>query len=297
MLVTLFLTTVLAPPPLPPGDHDRTIKVDGRPRSYHVHVPPQYDPAKPIPVVIALHGGGTNASMMAKMSQLSKKSDEAGFLVIYPNGTGIGLLNFNAGGRRDCIKDEPDDVKYIGAVLDEVGCLASIDSKRIYATGLSNGGMMCYRLAAEMSDRIAAIAPVAGTMAIEKATPTKPVPIMHFHGTADKIVPPTGPARGTPSFLTFKTLDETLQLWRKINECPDKAQEVHFEDKAKDGTTVRQLTYGPGKNGSEVILIEIEGGGHTWPGHKSLIPFLGKTTLDISANDLMWDFFQRHSRN
>ena len=295
MLGTLLLTTAMVLP-LQAGDHVRTIKVDDRVRSYHLHLPPQYHPTKPIPVVIALHGGGTNASLMARMSQLSQKADQAGFLVIYPNGTGIGLLNFNAGGRRDRVKDEPDDVKYIGAVLDEVGCLASIDRKRIYATGLSNGGMMCYRLAAEMPDRIAAIAPVAGTMAMEKAAPTRSVSIMHFHGTADRIVPPTGPARGTPSFLTFKSLDETLQLWRKINECPHQAQEVHFENKVKDGTTVRQLTYGPGKEGSEVILVEIEGGEHTWPGHRSAIPFLGKATLDISANDLMWEFFQRHSR-
>jgi polyhydroxybutyrate depolymerase len=154
--------------------------------------------------------------------------------------------------------------------------------------------MMCYRLAAELSDRIAAIAPVAGTMAMEDAKPKRPVPVMHFHGTADRIVPFAGPAKRSSEFPIFKSVEETIRLWCKIDGCPETPKVTEFPDKVDDGTTVKRKTYGPGKDGTEVVLIEIEGGGHTWPGRKPPVGFLGKSSLDISANDLIWEFFQRH---
>ena len=159
---------------------------------------------------------------------------------------------------------------------------------------MSNGGMMCYRLAAELSDRIAAIVPVAGTMAISEAKPNRPVPLMHFHGTADRIVPFGGPKNGTPKFLTFKSVEETIKVWAEINGCQKEPVVEQLEDKAEDGTTVTKKTYSPEEGGAEVILVEIEGGGHTWPGVEPPVRFIGKSTKDILANDMIWDFFQRH---
>lgn len=141
---------------------------------------------------------------------------------------------------------------------------------------------------------VAAIAPVAGAMAIEEAKPTRPVSIIHFHGKSDSMVPFSGPNKKTPKFLTFKSVEESIAVWRKINECPEVAIITDFPDKKNDGTTAQKKCYGPGKDETEVILIEIENGGHTWPGEKSPISLIGKSTLDISANDLMWDFFQKH---
>lgn len=154
---------------------------------------------------------------------------------------------------------------------------------------------MCYRLAAELSNRIAAIAPVAGTMLLDDAQPARPVPVMHFHGMADRLVPPEGPGRMTPNFLAFHSLDETIAIWCRVNGCtgdptitkPPKRDE--HED-----TSVTRKSYGSGTAGAEVILFEIAGGGHTWPGQPSPLKLLGHSTQDISANDLIWEFFERH---
>ena len=191
MALSFFLAAALltADPMLKPGNHTRTLKVDGQDRSYLVHIPAKYDGKTPTPVVLALHGAAMNGPMMAVFCGLNKKADEAGFIVVYPSGgTGMGIfLVWNAGSVVS--KDRPDDVAFIRKALDDLGGVVKVDPKRVYATGMSNGGMMCYRLAAELSDRIAAVAPVSGTMAIEKASPKRPVPLMHFHGTADTFVP------------------------------------------------------------------------------------------------------------
>lgn len=296
MSAILLLLATVAADPLGSGDHTRKITVDDRERSYLFHVPPKYNHEKPTPVVLIFHGAGTNAAITVSFTGMSKKSDEAGFVAVYPNGTGFGpILTFNAGGRQGNLEEgSADDVKYVGALLDDLATVINVDSKRVFATGISNGGMMCYRLAAELSDRIAAIAPVAGTIAIDKCTPTRPVPVMHFHGNADKMVPFGGPDKGTPKFLTFKSVEESIATWRKLNECPDDPTITELPDTEDDGTKVTKRCYGPGKDGAEVVLIEIEGGGHTWPGQKAPISVIGKSTLDISANDLLWEFFQTH---
>jgi len=173
------------------GDHQRSLMVDGIKRTYLVHVPKSYAPDKPTPVVLALHGAAMNGSMMVWFSGLSKKADEAGFIVVYPSGTGTGpFLTWNAGGFQGRMAEgRPDDVRFVSSLLDDLATVCSVDSKRVYACGMSNGGMMCYRLAAELSDRIAAIAPVAGTIAIGESKPKKPIPVMHIHGSKDTIVP------------------------------------------------------------------------------------------------------------
>jgi polyhydroxybutyrate depolymerase len=293
----LLLSSALAADPLAPGDHNRTLQVDGGTRSYIVHVPPKLNSKQPTPVVLAFHGAATNGSIMALSTDLSAKADEAGFIVVYPNGTGKGdmLLFWNAGGWHGTGADKmPDDVKFVRELLNELAKVVKADPKRIYATGMSNGGMMCYRLATELSDRIAAIAPVSGTMAENQCHPLRPVPVMHFHGTQDKLVPFDGPDQREAKVMAFKSVEETIRTWAKIDGCPPKPKITKLAHKGDDGTTVERKTYGPGKGGGEVILFVINGGGHTWPGRKWPVPWLGKTTKDISANDLMWEFFKRH---
>src|SRR5205823_9528672 len=136
----------------------------------------------PSPVVLALHSAAMNGSMMARFTGLSEKSDQAGFVVVYPNGTGTTslFLYWDAGGVRGKVSD---DVGYVAKLLDDLATVVNVDPKRVFAAGMSNGAMMCYRLAAELSDRIAAIAAIAGTMAIEDCRPRRPVPVIHFHGT------------------------------------------------------------------------------------------------------------------
>lgn len=289
----LLAVTTLPADPLPPGDHVRWLTVGEENRSYLVHIPPSYKPRRPTPVVLALHSAAMNGSMMARFSGLSEKSDQAGFVVVYPNGTGTTslFLYWDAGGVRGRVSD---DVGYVAKLLDDLPAIVNVDPRRIFATGMSNGGMMCYRLAAELSGRIAAIAPVSGTMAIENFHPIRPVPVMHFHGTDDTLVLFNGPDERIPKNLKFLSVNASAEAWAKMNGCPAIPRIIPLPDSACDGTTVRKMVYGPGKDGSEVIVYVIDGGGHTWPGREPRVKLLGKSTRDISANDLIWDFFQKH---
>jgi polyhydroxybutyrate depolymerase len=279
---------------LRPGDHERLLQIGDLHRSYVVHVPPNYDPKHPIPVVLALHGAGTNGGMMTVFSGLTKKADDAGFAVAYLNGTGAGgtLLTWNSGGiRRAGGISAADDVGYVGKVLDDLESCLAVDTHRVYATGISNGAMMCYRLAAEMSERIAAIAPVAGTIAIDNYHPKRPVPVIHFHGTADKLVSFEGPKNAATAGFGFKSVPETMRIVTGVNHCDPDPQITELPDRAHDGTTVTRKVW---KGGADVVLYVVEGGGHTWPGRQPPVRFIGKSTEQISANDLMWEFFQKH---
>src|SRR4051794_7837563 len=180
----LISLLILAVSPLRSGDHTRLLAIGGESRSYSLHLPPSYDPKRPTPVVLALHAAAMNGAAMARFCGLNEKADRSGFVVVYPDGTGSTpfFLFWDAGG----VRGRPsDDVGYTAKLLDELATLVNVDPKRVYATGMSNGAMMCYRLASELSGRIAAIAPVGGTMATETCRPGRPVPVLHFHGTKD----------------------------------------------------------------------------------------------------------------
>jgi polyhydroxybutyrate depolymerase len=291
-LVLVSLCT-LVPQMLEPGDHRRQLRVDGLLRSYSVHIPPSYNPHTPVPVVLVFHPAMMNGNMMAGFCGLNETADRGGFVVVYANGTGSTpvFLYWNAGGVRGRVVD---DVAYTDKLLDDLTSVVNVDSKRVYATGMSNGAMMCYRLAAELSQRIAAIAPIAGTMAIEDCQPIRPVSVLHFHGTKDGLVLFGGPDERTPKNLTFLSVESTIRAWVKANGCPKVPVTAAVGHLQGDGTSVRCTEYGPGKQGAEVILYTIEGGGHTWPGRDPRLRFLGKSTRAISANDLMWEFFQKH---
>lgn len=286
-----------APASLTPGDHWLNVEVQGGTRSCLVHVPPKYDVKQPTPVVLVFHGAMMNAERMVSFCGLNDKADQAGFVAVYPNGTGWRqFLFFNAGGMEGRLAPigATDDVKYVAKLLDDLEVQLNVDRKRVYATGMSNGGMMCYRLAAELSDRIAAIAPVSGTLAIEKCEPKRPVSVMHFHGTEDTLVHFHGPDNQSRTFIWYKSVEDTMRIWTKLDGCPDTPTITPEPKTSADGTRVTKRTYGPGKDGTEVILFVIEGGGHTWPGRDPTRRFLGTTTKEISANDLIWEFFERH---
>lgn len=277
------------------GNYTRQLQVGGQRRTYLIYVPKNYDPQKATPVVLALHGVAMNGPMMVLFSGLNKKADEAGFIVVYPSGTGVGpLLRWNAGGLRgNPAESKVDDVAFIRQLLDELPEQVNVDRRRIYATGLSNGGMMCYRLAAELSDRIAAIAPVAATMAIDECKPGRPVSLIHFHGLKDTIVPFQRGASKRPSMVRLKGVEESIQIWVKLNEC-DQEPLSDTLSKPDDEMQVTRRCYSGGTDGAEVILITIDEGGHTWPGQPPPVGFIGKSTSNISANDLMWEFFEQH---
>lgn len=283
--------------PLGPGDHQRTLTVDGRERSYLVHVPEKRDPEKPLPVVLALHGAAMNGPMMVWFSGLDGKADEAGFVAVYPSGTGTGpFLTWNAGGFTGPMAEgRPDDVAFIRALLDDLAGVLDVDHDRVYACGMSNGGMMCYRLAAELSDRIAAIAPVAGTIAIAESRPSRAVPVIHFHGTKDGIVPFDRKKGRQPPFMRLEDVAGSVRTWVDLNGC-DAAPETETISEEGEDLGVTRTTWRGGRDGAEVVLVTIEEGGHTWPGQKPPVGFIGKSVKAVSANDLLWEFFEKHPR-
>ncbi|MGE0609223.1 MAG: PHB depolymerase family esterase [Pirellulales bacterium] len=299
MNAVALLLAILSAEPLAAGDHEREIVVDGRERSYLVHVPKNYQHAQPTPIVLIYHGAAMNGRMMADTCGMSQKADEAGFVAVYPNGLGIGkaMLVFNAGGiAEQTLKDRPDDVAFARGLLDDLALVVHVDPRRVFATGLSNGGMMSYRLAAEMANRIAAIAPVGGTLGLEECLPQQPVSVMHFHGTEDRLVPWGGPNARSAKVMRFRAVEDSVNAWVKLNGCQAEPVVTALADAKDDGTTVERWDYPGGRDGAEVVLFKVEGGGHTWPGQKPLIDLLGKSTYDISANDEMWEFFQRHPK-
>lgn len=296
MFKTALLTLALVAPAqtesLGAGRHTRSFTWEGVERSYHVYVPAAYDRAKPAPVVLALHGASMNGRIMEGFSGLSPKAEDAGFIVVYPDGgPGAFFHLWNSGSFPGPLRKKNfDDVGFVAKLLDELATAVNVDSKRVYCVGLSNGGMMAYRLGAELSERIAAVASIGGTMVCDECKPKRAVPIMHFHGTKDTLVPYDGVAK---ELVKLRSVDDTIKAWVKANGC--KSEPIVTElPTPRDAFKVTCKQYNSGKNGAEVVLYVIEGGGHVWPGRPSPGGFLGPTTYNINANDLMWEFFQKH---
>lgn len=307
-LPLLATVLVIAPPapPLGPGNHSRTLEWESSKRTYNVHVPPTYDARRPTPVVLVYHGGGSNANQWIPFCGLNKTADEKGFIAVYPDGTGkvvegYQIFGWNGGPRRPGggkpELDRVDDVDFTRAMIDDLEKLVNVDSKRVYATGMSMGGIMVYRLASELSDRIAAIAPIAGPMGTETCSPRRPVSVIHFHGTDDPAVPMTGgKGKIDPSGTDFVSVEHSIRAWVKADECVEQPTTIELPNRVDDGTKATRTTYRGGKEGSEVVLITIEGGGHTWPGREfgPEMKILGPSSKDISANDMLWEFFEKH---
>ena len=280
---------------LKPGNHELSLKTGGRDRAYLLHLPPAYDGKHLLPLVIVLHGGGGNAEGAIRMTGFNQKADKEGFVVVYPNGSGrlkTRLLTWNSGNCCGYALDSGvDDVGFIRALIDELKKTRAVDPQRVYATGISNGGMMTYRLACELSDKIAAIAPVAGALNLENCQPTRPVSVIIFHGTADEHVLYNGgePIRRADTHIRVdKPVSYAVSFWVKHDGCTETPRRT-------EKGTIRTEIYTGGKDGTEVVLYTINRGGHAWPGGHSYL--LGdEPTKEISATDLMWDFFMRHPK-
>lgn len=280
------------------GDYRRYLQCDGRKRFYEIHIPHGYHKEEAIPVVLNFHGGGGNPAQQRKDSQMDSVSDVNNFIVVYPAGTGKlqeRFLTYNAGVCCGYAKENNiDDVSFTEAILDDLAAFFHIDQGRIYATGFSNGAFMCYRLAFQLADRIAAIAPVSGVIGVDMSQykPARSVSVIHFHGLKDMHVAYNGGVgQKAQEKIPRLSVAESIQYWIKYNGCS-----LEQPEEFRKNAAIR-TSYGSGKDGSEVVLWTLEDGGHAWPGGKSTLPeqMVGKLNRDISASELIWEFFQKHS--
>ena len=280
-----------------------------RPRVYYVHLPPQADDGQPLPVVLNFHGGGGDALGQERYTGMDSLADEEGFIAVYPAGTGrLGerLLTWNAGGCCGFAQDESiDDVGFVRVLLDDLEGVVDIDRRRIYATGLSNGAMMAYRLGMEAGDIISAISPVAGAMKVDSFEPVRPLPILHIHSVDDPRAL-YGGGTGPPFPFTNRTVDHVpvesaLELWADCDGCPSAptlADSRSTDYGAEASVQTAELwIYGPCESGAEIGLWKLSGAGHVWPGGDPdfLTNILGPSTTVIDANREMWAFFTRYA--
>lgn len=304
-----------------PGVSDERLAVGGTEREYRRFVPAGYDADTPAPLVVDLHGLTMSDDMEAAVTGMEPLADQEGFLVVTPQGLGdIPFWNFISAGIAT------DDVTFLGDLVDQVGADLCVDTSRVYATGISNGGLMSSALACRLPDVFAAVAPVAGVTFLEGCEDGPPVSYQATYGTADEILPFTGGLGGAiQGFLSSNRLDasaadtdeqtdqidsiafapveDTLARWADRNGCAAEPDEERVSDE------VVRRSWPDCDGGAEVVLYVVEGGGHSWPGTPLFNPDVaaqadtaagglasvaGTTTMDISATELAWEFFQRH---
>lgn len=325
LAAALAAAAALAQPPVPRavaptqvGDYELAVEHDGRTRTALVRVPAQAAEGKPLPVVLNFHGGGGNARDHREYVRMDPLADREGFIVVYPNGTGWfeeQFLTWNAG---VCCgyaaAEKVDDVGFVRALLDALGTQAQVDTARVYATGLANGAMLSYRLAAQASDRIAAIAPVAGSMVlperrIDDVRPSLEVPgrravsIMHIHSLDDPRAVYRGGLGEPVPLTTVRTrhpnAEEVLYRWVAFAGC--RAKPAVMETRAgAPGTataahTATKYVFSGCRDDAEVALWKLAGAGHVWPGARLDEPSqaLGPGTDVIDANEEIWRFVKR----
>jgi polyhydroxybutyrate depolymerase len=259
---------------------------DGILRNYRLYIPEMINPLNPAPLILNLHGYGSNNIEQEAYADFRPIADTAGFILVHPNGTpdGSNNLHWNTFGSSNV-----DDVGFISALIDTISNSYNIDFNRVYSTGMSNGGFMSYSLACVLSHRIAAIASVTGTMittTFNACDPQRPVPLMHIHGTADGTVPYNGN-------VFFVSVQSLLDYWVEHNNCSTTPVITEVPDiDPDDGCTAEHYLYTGGDLGSTVEHYKIIGGGHSWPGAPININI---TNMDFSASQEIWRFFRQYN--
>jgi len=259
----------------------------GEKREYLLYVPRSYDRRRPTPLVISMHGAGLWGASQRDISRWNDLADRKGFIVVYPSGVGgKGVRVWSAEPGPGLMKD----VRFISELIDTLKASYNIDSTRIYANGLSNGGGMSFVLSCALSDQIAAVGMVAAAQTIPWTwcTDARAVPMIAFHGTADPEVPYNGGSSWV-SPRPFPSTPKWAANWARRNRCGANPVESTV---ARD---VTRRTYTNCADDAAVVLYTVQGGGHTWPGGTPLPKwFVGRTTRSIDATSLMWSFFTEH---
>ena len=267
-----------------------SITHDGIQRDYILYIPELYDGSTAVPLVFNFHGYGSNAAQQMFYGDFRDIADTEGFLLVHPEGTTlIGNQFWNVG--FPGLSSTIDDVGFTEALIDELATLYTIDLDRVYATGMSNGGFMSFLLACQLSEKIAAVASVTGSMTqdtFDDCNAQHPTPVLQIHGTDDGVVLYNGNNLSIP-------IADVISYWVDFNNCETTPTTTTLPDvDVSDGSTIEHSVYEDGDNGITTEHMKVIGGGHTWPG--SVINTAG-TNQDIDASMEIWLFFSRFDIN
>jgi polyhydroxybutyrate depolymerase len=285
------------------ADLRQHIHIEGIDRSYLIHVPPDPSDGVEMPLVLVLHGGGGDATLAARQTRFSDNADREKYVVAYPEGSdrirplmnliaGRGFLTWNAGGCCGyAMEHNVDDVGFVRALVARIEKDYRIDNRRIYAAGMSNGGMMVYRLACEASDIFAAVGIVSGVLVSEPCAPRVPVSVIDFHGTDDYYVPLNGGVGGKALIdHPFPPVQDSVLFWVGRDEC-------QTSQMSQTPQGVLRHEYDDCLGHTAVMYHVILGGGHAWPGGDQIMPLLDLPSTAVSATALMWQFFAAHPKS
>ncbi len=288
------------------GDIHGSITVDGMERDFLVHLPKNYDGSGSLPLLIALHGGGGNGRDMEKLTEygFNRLADREGFIAVYPDGI---QRHWNDGRNLSAYyvqREDIDDVKFISKLIDHMIERYHANGSRVYVTGMSNGALMTYRLAFEIPERIAAVAPVDGSIPLNiflNESPRAKIPVLMINNVDDPILPWNGGYAhfGDKKLGKVLGVEETAEFWAKTDNCSLAVEKEYLPDTdPQDGTRVWVRRYLNNSTGMEVVLYGIEGGGHTWPSGYQYLPesVIGRTSMDIDACEVIWDFLKDYHR-
>ena len=270
---------------------DGTINVDGLERSHKLYIPTNFTPN--MPLVLNLHGYTSNAFQQVFYSSMTTVAESNDFMLVFPEGTtdqyGVTFWNSEIAG------EDVDDLGYLIALIDSMIVNYQVDADRVYMCGMSNGGFMSYYSACEMTDKIAAIASVTGTMnnvIYDNCNPTRSIPVLEIHGTQDSTVPYLG-LENSGSFQTMMATEDVVDFWVNHNNC-SQTEVIELENlSSTDLSTVTRFSYTGGTNGASVELYRVNEGGHTWPGSIISLPGI-VTNHDINASEVIWEFFNQY---
>ncbi len=278
-----------------PNDPAGALISGGRVRTYRIHVPASYRPGRPVALVLAFHGRLGTGQGMARLTDLDATSDRHGFIVVYPDGVD---RSWNDGLPTPAAQAGVDDVAFVRTLIASLEGRYSIDARRIYATGLSNGAMFTELLGCELAGTLAAIAPVAGSLPTPVAascSPRAPLPVLLFGGTSDPFVPYDG-GELRSDVGTVLSAPATFARWSALDGCTGPSSSRARPPRVQDGTSVTVTREGGCPPGVAVQLDTIVGGGHTWPGGWQYLPavIIGPTSRQIDASETIWSFFAAH---
>jgi polyhydroxybutyrate depolymerase len=275
-------------------DQQYELSVDGITRSFIEHLPAGASVVRGLPVLLAFHGFGGTDSEMGRLTHLDTVSDADRFLVVYPQGY---QRSWNDGRTGTAANQAGiDDVHFVSVLIDQL-IAEGVDAHRIYATGISNGGMFTQRLGCELAGKLAGIAPVAGPLPTQIAPschPSRPIPVLEIHGTSDPIVPfDGGTITGRASGGTVLSVHDTVTRWTAQDKCTTAPVTNPLPNLINDGTSVTVTISTDCANGTKVADYTVINGGHTWPGGQQYLPVLivGQTTHQFDASRTIWEFF------